>query len=32
VESLCGPMAIHRKDGKSTGSQSFEEPLWDFTS
>jgi hypothetical protein len=32
VKSLCGPMVILRKDGKSTRSQSFEEPLWDFAS
>jgi hypothetical protein len=25
VGSLCVPIAIHRKDGKSTGSRSFEE-------
>jgi hypothetical protein len=32
VECLCGAMVIHQKDGKSTESRSFEEPLWDFAS
>jgi hypothetical protein len=32
VKSLCVPMAIHHKDGKSTQSQNFEKPLWDFAS